>query len=86
LNQDSPEERTELTNVYPIPAARDLYVSSGFNSGSYAVISITGKVMYEGRFETSDFEVPLVNFDRGIYLLRINRSNQTEVLRFVVGH
>ncbi len=76
----------EATKIYPSPASELLSVSYS-TSGNTIGISITdlaGKIMYTRKPEQgTDFSIPVTNFQKGMYFIRLEFSTGVEVHSFL---
>ncbi len=69
------EEGEFSVMLYPNPVVDKLYLSHGYNSGSYSLYSVSGQLYYTGKLnEPGEVEINTGDLNSGIYILRVESS------------
>jgi PKD repeat protein len=71
--------------IYPIPAHNTLHVDllSG-DKGKYVILDMLGKIILNGSFNTSNFEIAIEDLSKGSYLINIKTENETMLRKLMV--
>jgi hypothetical protein len=76
--------QSKLLNVFPNPASGNCTITMNSNKeAQYAVYSLTGKAVKNGTF-TKSYNLNLSGLTKGIYFVKVNGENKTEVAKLVV--
>lgn len=73
--------------LYPNPLLEKIFVKSEGNKENdlrYSVLSTEGRLLQEGRIESSLHAIDMQNYSSGSYLLRISKSNGKRIQVFKV--
>lgn len=70
--------------VYPNPATDRLNVNVGDITAKVTVFDITGKTISTTDNVSGTFEIDVTNFKKGIYMVKVNSGNATDVKKVVV--
>ena len=69
-------------STYPNPVVDQLNIRHSFKSGSYSIISITGKVMGTGNIDQDLRQIDTSELASGIYLLKVSSDESNLVHKF----
>lgn len=76
-----PENNTLQFNVYPNPVANDVYISHNYQSVTYNLFSIDGKLIKEGLLV--DRQIYMGDMQQGIYILKLTAKNKSVVKKII---
>ncbi len=84
----SEEKLGNSVNIYPNPANEQLYIDLGEIKGEkVSLIDITGKTIYSSAIVGKQkVNIPLQDYDNGIYFVNIESNNQSITYKVVVLH
>lgn len=71
-------------NVYPNPATDRLNVNVGDITAIVTIFDITGKTISTTDNVSGTFEIDVTNFKKGIYMVKVNSGNATNVKKVVI--
>jgi len=79
----SPEQMLEGVNVYPNPAAENLFIETeAFSEYEISIFDMTGKVVFQNAFEGNQYQIDLSGLSRTNYLLLINDKKNNKLKWF----
>lgn len=70
--------------IYPNPATSKLNVNVGDISASVAIFDITGKMVNSFENVSGNLEMNVNNLNKGVYMVKVNSGNATEVKKVVI--
>lgn len=70
--------------IYPNPATSKLNVNVGDINASVAVFDITGKMVNSFENVSGNLEMNVSNLNKGVYMVKVNSGNATEVKKVVI--
>jgi hypothetical protein len=76
-----------VVSLYPNPATDKICIQTGLNNVKEIKISIynvLGEIIFRKSTSNTGFNIPLDNFTKGIYFLRLDAGNKTVVKKFAV--
>ena len=78
LSLDDSNSSANLIQIYPNPSHNSFNVKLDDNlvieNNSYEIIDMSGRVIQNGKFQTSDYYVNSENLTSGIYFLRLEEG------------
>ncbi|HNS42028.1 MAG TPA: T9SS type A sorting domain-containing protein, partial [Taishania sp.] len=73
---------TEQLNVYPNPSETGVFnLSNVPTNATIEVLSLTGNVIYTATASSNQHAVNLTNEANGVYILQVNGSNHTKIVK-----
>lgn len=82
-----PETEVENLTVYPNPASSQINVKiENSKSFSYELFSLDGRSMINGVSNNGNAIIRCSNLSNGVYLLKVNANNNSNVKKIVVKH
>lgn len=82
--QESATDDSEKLNLFPNPSFGDLNIDyTGNNRANITIISVEGRVVYQGQLNEGRNHISLHHLDRGFYLAQI-QGNEEHVLKFIL--
>ena len=81
----------ELSNdikVYPNPVKDNLYINFGnvdFRASQIQLYNSLGQKVYENEVTNSEMIIPIVNYSKGIYFLKVNSYNQQLTKKVIIN-
>lgn len=77
--------------LYPNPSANSINIDiiSGNNTGnvSYQLLDVSGKILIQQNLEnnTQSFKVDISSFANGLYFIKVNKNNGSEIIKFRIS-
>lgn len=66
--------------IYPNPVDNTLHIKGAENSGTFAVIDVTGKQIMNGKIRPT---ISMSDYTTGIYFIRLNTQNGMSMVKFI---
>jgi hypothetical protein len=69
--------------IYPNPVASKLTIATEYNSVTYSIMDVQGKVLEKDRLESGN-TIDITHLGNGIYLLMLDENSESRVIKFSV--
>jgi len=78
----------KIFSVYPVPADQQIIVnvSSAENFSGVKIYNVTGVEIFSERLKEQQAAIDAGNFENGIYFVKIESQNKTEMQKLVIEH
>jgi hypothetical protein len=74
----------ESINLFPNPANNQIFLETPFADGRFSIINSIGQTVLSGQINATKQEINLAQYPDGVYLLRVESSNEKVVLKHIV--
>jgi len=82
-NEPETIESIEKIDIYPNPANDHLTIESFSNNSLLTIYDLSGKIFLELQMLDYKMEIPIDHLQNGIYLIKIDSGNSSEIQKFV---
>lgn len=70
--------------LYPVPTNDCLTIEAeNLTNSTVSIIDLTGKLIYQGKAQTSKLQIEVQYLNPGIYACKIEKKNQISILKFI---
>jgi uncharacterized repeat protein (TIGR03803 family) len=69
--------------IFPVPAQDFIQIQSGRIIRSVGIYDLLGRSVFSGQFDTKEIRLPLGDFEKGVYLLRMECDGLTVARKFL---